>query len=61
VKRFFAEKSKLRTGPKELPDALAGKPPVLKILTRKVLTPSAGEIEENNRARSAKLRAAEKI
>ncbi len=61
VKRFFAEKSKLRTGPKELPDELAGKPPVLKILTRKVQTPSAGEIALNNRARSAKLRAAEKL
>jgi len=35
--------------------------PRLKILTRKPITPTTGEIEENFRARSAKLRAAERI
>ncbi len=33
----------------------------LKVLTKKAITPSAEEIERNPRARSAKLRAAEKI
>ncbi len=36
------------------------KPPVLKIITKKPVTPSAGEVKENPSARSAKLRAAEK-
>jgi len=34
---------------------------VLRILTKKVVQPAAGEIDANPRARSAKLRAAEKI
>jgi 16S rRNA (cytosine1402-N4)-methyltransferase len=34
--------------------------PKLKVITRKPITPSEGELEHNNRARSAKLRIAEK-
>jgi 16S rRNA (cytosine1402-N4)-methyltransferase len=36
-------------------------PPCIKILTKKPVIPSADEIEENFRSRSAKLRAAERI
>ncbi|MEH7122964.1 16S rRNA (cytosine(1402)-N(4))-methyltransferase RsmH [Bacillus sp. JJ1532] len=35
--------------------------PVLKLITRKPITPSEEELEMNNRARSAKLRIAEKL
>lgn len=35
--------------------------PVLKLMTRKPILPSEKELEENNRARSAKLRVAEKL
>ncbi len=36
-------------------------PPILKVITKKPVTPSAGEVKENPPSRSAKLRAAEKI
>ena len=36
-------------------------PPVMKVLTRKPLKPSKDEIRANPRARSAKLRAAERV
>ena len=48
VKRFFKDNSQLGTGK-------------LKILTKRPLVPGEKEIENNPRARSAKLRAAEKI
>lgn len=35
--------------------------PVLKLVARKPILPSEEELEENNRARSAKLRVAEKL
>ena len=35
--------------------------PEIKIITRKPIVPSEEEVEENNRARSAKLRIAEKL
>lgn len=52
----------------ETPDLPPGLPvipdeykPVLKLITRKPILPTVEELEENNRARSAKLRIAEKI
>jgi 16S rRNA (cytosine1402-N4)-methyltransferase len=33
----------------------------LKVLTKKPMVPSEGEVQQNPRARSAKLRAAEKL
>ncbi len=47
--------------PKDFPVCKCGKVPRLKILTKKPVTPSEGEIRLNVRARSAKLRAAERI
>ncbi|WP_017753623.1 16S rRNA (cytosine(1402)-N(4))-methyltransferase RsmH [Calidifontibacillus oryziterrae] len=60
-KTTFAKWSK---GP-ELPPGLPFIPeqykPVLKLVTRKPIVPSEDEMEKNNRARSAKLRIAEKL
>jgi len=47
--------------PPELPVCMCDNKPVVKIITRKPKLPSDIEIEENPRARSAKLRVAEKI
>jgi len=47
--------------PPELPICMCDNQPKVKIITRKPLIPSAEEIENNPRARSAKLRIAEKL
>jgi 16S rRNA (cytosine1402-N4)-methyltransferase len=61
VKNFFKEASRERipSGHKYVPDTPVI--PKLRILTRSPLEPSREEIERNPRARSAKMRAAEKI
>ena len=46
--------------PKDIPLCVCEKEKKLKIITRKALTPSAEEIKANPRARSAKLRVAER-
>ncbi len=59
VKRFFAARgARCACGPEE--DCTCGAREELRILTPKPLQPSLREIEENPRARSAKLRAARK-
>jgi 16S rRNA (cytosine1402-N4)-methyltransferase len=61
VKRFFRAQSHPDEGP------LAGTPqaphiiPILEVITRKPVTPQPGEIQRNSRARSAKLRVAQKV
>jgi 16S rRNA (cytosine1402-N4)-methyltransferase len=47
--------------PPELPVCTCSNEPVLRVLTRKAILPTPEEIEKNPRARSAKLRVAEKI
>ncbi|MBI3753345.1 MAG: 16S rRNA (cytosine(1402)-N(4))-methyltransferase RsmH [Deltaproteobacteria bacterium] len=47
--------------PDDFPKCICGIKPKLKIITRKPVTPSPEEISKNPRARSAKLRAAERI
>lgn len=61
VKQFFQSQASTRipSGDKLIPDIALQ--PALKVLTRKPITATAEEIERNPRARSAKLRAAEKI
>lgn len=60
VKMFFREESKEYIN---LPEELTTRKlePNLKIITRKPLAPTDDEVRENPRARSAKLRVAEKI
>lgn len=60
-KSFFKEKSELPPMPHGLPVIPKEFEPELKIITRKPIIPSEEELAVNNRARSAKLRVAEKI
>lgn len=46
--------------PPSFPECVCGKKSTIRIITRKPLVPTAGEIQANPRARSAKLRIAEK-
>jgi len=61
VKRVFAEGAQGCTCPPGLPVCTCGHEPVLRVLTRRAVVPTAEEIERNARARSAKLRIAEKM
>jgi 16S rRNA (cytosine1402-N4)-methyltransferase len=61
VKRRFNRGATGCTCPPELPVCGCGNSAELRVLTRKPIRASAAEIEANNRARSALLRAAEKV
>jgi 16S rRNA (cytosine1402-N4)-methyltransferase len=61
VKRRFNRGATGCTCPPEMPVCGCGKTAELRILTRKPIRASAEEIMSNNRARSAVLRAAEKV
>jgi len=61
VKRFFAAERRGCVCPPELPVCVCGRNPRLRLVTRPSLTPSADEIAANPRARSARLRAAERL
>jgi len=61
VKRRFAEGATGCTCPPELPVCGCGNTAELRILTRKPIRPSDDEVAGNNRARSAILRAVERL
>jgi 16S rRNA (cytosine1402-N4)-methyltransferase len=61
VKQFFGRLSITCVCPPGLPKCACGKQPVLRVLTRKPVTATDAEVAQNPRARSAKLRVAEKI
>ncbi len=61
VKRFFAAERRGCICPPEVPVCVCGKNPRLRLVTRPSLTPTADEIDANPRARSARLRAAERL
>ncbi|MCI8336713.1 MAG: 16S rRNA (cytosine(1402)-N(4))-methyltransferase RsmH [Peptococcaceae bacterium] len=61
VKNIMKELAKGCTCPPQLPVCVCGKKPQIKIISRKPILPGAAEIAANPRARSAKLRVAEKF
>ena len=61
VKEFFKYENLKCVCPKDVPICICNKEQTLKIITRKPVVPADVEIRLNKRARSAKLRAAERI
>lgn len=61
VKQSFAAYAQGCTCPRDFPVCICGNKPKLKAVNRKPITASEAELDENPRARSAKLRIAEKL
>jgi 16S rRNA (cytosine1402-N4)-methyltransferase len=61
VKDLFREWADPCICPPRVPVCTCGRVPIVRLLTRKAVRPSSEEVESNPRARSAKLRAVERI
>lgn len=61
VKHIFREYAEGCTCPRQMPVCVCGKQPRVKVLTGRPVTAAEAETDENPRARSAKLRAVEKL
>lgn len=61
IKKTLQELATGCTCPPNFPVCVCGKTPKMKLISRKPITPGDGELTENPRARSAKLRVAEKL
>ena len=61
VKTGLAAFARGCTCPPDFPVCVCGKTPDVRLVSRKPILPSEREVEENPRARSAKLRVAEKL
>jgi 16S rRNA (cytosine1402-N4)-methyltransferase len=60
VKRFLAERSRMPAASRHAPAAPSARPPTFRLLWSRPRMPSEAEIARNPRARSARLRAAER-
>jgi len=60
-KQFFAKHTERCTCPPDFPMCVCGKQGVLRLVNRKPILPGPEELKDNPRARSAKLRIAEKL
>jgi 16S rRNA (cytosine1402-N4)-methyltransferase len=61
VKSIFRENAGGCVCPKDFPQCVCGKKPKIEIITKKPIAPKSGEVLDNPRARSAKLRVVERI
>ena len=61
VKTGFADFARGCTCPPDFPVCVCGKTPDIRLVNKKPIVPGERELEENPRARSAKLRVAEKL
>ncbi|RJQ54106.1 MAG: 16S rRNA (cytosine(1402)-N(4))-methyltransferase RsmH [Actinobacteria bacterium] len=61
VKKTFNELAKGCVCPPRLPECRCGRVPFVKVVTKRAITPGDEEIAANPRARSAKLRVAERV
>jgi 16S rRNA (cytosine1402-N4)-methyltransferase len=61
VKQFFQAEARGCICPPELPQCVCGRSPRLRVVTRHPLTATPAELAANPRARSAKLRVAERV
>lgn len=61
MKNALAAFAKGCTCPPDFPVCVCGKTPQVRLVSRKPILPGEAELKENPRARSAKLRLAEKL
>ena len=61
VKRFLVERARGCICPPDLPVCACGREPEAELISRRAIMPTAGEIADNPRSKSARLRAARKI
>ena len=61
VKQTFKNMEDPCTCPRDFPVCVCGKKPLVKVLTHKAVEPGQDEVEFNPRARSARLRAAQRV
>ena len=57
VKRFFVDRARGCICPPDLPVCVCGREPEAELVNRRAVRPSAGEVADNPRARSGRLRA----
>jgi 16S rRNA (cytosine1402-N4)-methyltransferase len=61
AKRFIADRARGCICPPDLPVCVCGRTPEAEVLTSRAVVPTSGEIAQNPRAKSAKLRVARKL
>jgi 16S rRNA (cytosine1402-N4)-methyltransferase len=61
AKRFFADRARGCVCPPDLPVCVCGREPEAEVLTSRAVAPTPGEVAQNPRSKSAKLRAARKL